>query len=233
MKITRKQLRQIILEAFKDLSSILPGPQSTENKPRRRISRRDPRTGRPIKTHPIRGMVPGLSDNPGIPEGGIPATINSMSDVRFDDRKAKTLRSDSPFVAGSSGYHATYQHAYTEDDLKIFIKRVDPNSGEYRWLPIKGDYPDHAEGTYVVIPALFSKGLLGVCQIISSMNLSARTIDGKDAKVPVLVLKSIDSGRVVSKIGKAFVKKVAGPRSLHKAEEVNQAFVPKIRAYRE
>jgi len=233
MKITRKQLKQIILEAFKDLSSILPGPKTPEERSgRRRISRRDPRTGRPIKTHPIRGMVSDL-DRLEIPEGGTPATINSMSDVRFDDRKAKNLTSDSPFVAGSSGYHATYQHTYTEDDLTFLIKKTDPDTGAYRWMPIKGDYPDHAEGTYVMIPALFSKGLLGVCQIISSMNLSASTVDGKDAKIPVLVLKSIDSGRVVSKIGKAFVKKVAGPRSLHKAEEVNRAFVPKIRAYRE
>ena len=233
MKITRRQLKNVILEAFKDLSSILSSPETEENRPRRRISRKDPKTGRTIKTHPIRGYVPGLSDRPDIPDGGVPATINSMSDVRFSDRKAKTLRPDSPFVAGSSGYHATYQHSYSEEDLKTFIKMKDPDSGRYKWVPIKGDYPDHAEGTYVIIPSLFARGILGVCQIISSANLSARTIEGKNVKVPVLVLKSIGSGRVMSKIGKAFVKKVAGSRSLHKAEEINRAFVPKFKSYRE
>ena len=118
--------------------------------------------------------------------------------------------------------------------LKTFlIKKTDPDTGAYRWMPIKGDYPDHAEGTYVMIPSLFSAGVLGVCQIMSSMNLSARTIDGKNVKVPVLVLKSITSGRMISKVGKAFVKKVAGPRSIHKAEEVELNFRPKVKAYRE
>jgi len=92
MKITRRQLKQIILEAFKDLSSILPGAEAPKERPRRRISRRDPRTGRPIKTHPIRGMVPGLSSGADVPEGGIPATINSMSDVKFDDRQFGSLK---------------------------------------------------------------------------------------------------------------------------------------------
>lgn len=228
MKITRRQLKQLIMEAFKDLSSLLPGPATSSERPGRR------RLVRPKGMKPApRGFVRDIGDEIPFAGEGTPAQINEMSDVRFDDRKASSLTSSSPFVAGSPDYHATYQHTYSDEDLQFFVKRLDFETGQERWIPIKGDYPDHEENSYVMIPALFNRGILGVCQIMASMNLTATTIDGKPVKIPVLTLRSITSGRMISKVGKAFVKKVAGSRSLHKAEEIEHHFRPKFKGYRE
>ena len=230
VKITRRQLRKVILEAFKDLSSLMSNsPVSDE----RRSSRR--RIVRPAgKRKPaIRGYVRDIGDEGSRGTRGKPAVVNGFEDARFNDRKAKLLTKDSPFVAGSDDYHATYEHTYTEDDLALFIKKLDPTTGRQKFMRIIGDYPDHAEGTYVIIPSLFNQGLLGVGEIMSSSNLAGRTVNGEEVKIPVVVIRTISSGRMISNVGKAFVKKVAGSRSLHRAQEVENRFRPKIKAYRE
>ena len=229
MKITRQQLRQIISEAFKDLSSMMSRPEKEEKRSsRRRIVR-----PKGMRKPAIRGYVSDIGGEDFSTPKGKPAIINGLEDVRFNDRKSRVLTSESPFVAGSADYHATYEHTYTADDLALYIRKLDPRTGEKKFMRIMGDYPDHAEGTYVIIPSLFSKGLLGVGQIMSSSVLRSRTIDGKEVRIPVVVIKTISSGRMISNVGKAFVKKIAGSRSLHKAEEVESMFRPKIKAYRE
>lgn len=235
MKITRRQLKQIILEAFKDLSSILPGPKPAENKPRRRISRRDPRTGRPIKNHPIRGFVRDIGDE--IPQTpGVPAIVTTKDDIKLSPTKRRNLTKESPFVGGSANFHATYSSNYTEDDLSFFMKKYDPSLGRERHIKIRRDEPDHKEGDYVINPALFNNGEMGVMKIFSD-NVGTRdfrmTIDGESVVVPLFTLKSITTGETVSDVGKAFVKKVAGSKSFHKAEEIESNFRPKIKTHRE
>jgi len=230
MKITRRQLRKVILEAFKDLSSLMSSPPSSE---KQRSSRR--RIVRPAgKRKPaLRGYVKDIDGEKSLGVRGKPAAVSGFEDTRFNDRKAKLLTKDSPFVAGSDDYHATYEHTYTEDDLALFIKKLDPTTGRQKFMRIIGDYPDHSEGTYVIIPSLFNQGLLGVGEIMSSSNLTAKTVNGEEVKIPVVVIRTISSGRMISNVGKAFVKKVAGSRSLHRAQEVESRFRPRIKAYRE
>jgi hypothetical protein len=223
MKITRKNLRLIIKESFKDLTSTLANREAGEGT--RRIIR--PK-GAPA---PKRRYLD--YDEPLEPVLGQPEIVTAISDARFDDRKAKNLYSDSAFVAGSPNYHATYQNSYSDEELTFLLKKKDPITGKTRYMPIKGDYPDHEVGSYVIVPELFGLGLLGVSQIVSSSNLEAVTVDGKVVTVPVITLKTIKTGRMVSKVGKAFVKKVAGSRSLEKAYELEEKFKPRLDAYRE
>lgn len=221
MKITRRQLRQIISEAFKDLSSMMSRPEKEEERSsRRRIVR-----PKGVRKPALRGYVD-IEDEKSQGSKGKPAIINNQEDVVFNDKKAQNLTKDSPFVAGSDNYHATYEHTYTADDLAIFIRKLDPKTGTKRFMRIVGDYPDHTKGSYVIIPSLFNKGEFGVAEIVASFNLTSRTLDGEKVKIPVVNIRTITSGRQMRNVGKAFVKKIAGPRSLHRAREVESMFRP-------
>ena len=231
MKITRRQLKQLIMEAFKDLSSLLPGPasSSTERPGRRRLVR--PKGMKPAP----RGYVRDIGDE--IPQTpGVPAIVSGPNDIKLDPIKRRNLTKESPFIGGSANFHATYNSNYPEDELSFFIRKYDPSIGRERAVKIRTDEPDHKVGDYVINPTLFNRGEMGVMEIIADnrkMQGFRMIIDGEDVVIPLLTLKSITSGRTISNVGKAFVKKIAGSQSLSKAEEIERKFRPKIKAYRE
>lgn len=241
MKLTLRQLKAIILEAFDDdkLKNLLSKRRESEKeRPRRRISRINPKTGRPFpKSHAVRGLVRNIGDEPDPPPMGVATQVTGRGDVQFDPLKARSLTKESPFVAGSPNFNATYHSNYTEADLTFFIKKIDPETGERKRIRMRSDYPDHQVGEYVIIPALFSMGLVGVMQITGIRNLKRRTISGEEVDVPVLFLKSItpESTDSMTNVGKAFVKKVGGRSKigLDKAKEAQRSFVPRISNYRE
>jgi len=235
MKITRRQLRQLIAEAIKgaDLGAILQN-RGPEQAGKRRIARRDTR-GREIKTHAPRGFVRDIGDEPQQIEG-VPAIVSTTGDIVLSSSKKRSLTKESPFVGGSPNFHATYNSNYTEDDLSFFIKKYDPSIGRERAMKIRRDEPDHQVGDYVINHTLFDSGEMGVMEIIADnrgTNDFRMNIDGENVIVPLLTLRSITSGRTISNVGKAFVKKVAGSRSLHKAKEIELDFSPRLEAYRE
>jgi len=219
------------MEAFKDLSSLLPGPStsSTERPGRRRLVR--PKGMKPAP----RGYVRDIGDE--IPQTpGVPAIVDGVGDIILYPSKRRNLTKESPFIGGSANFHATYNSNYTEDELSFFIKKYDPSIGRERAMKIRRDEPDHQVGDYVINHTLFDSGEMGVMEIIADnrgTNDFRMNIDGENVIVPLLTLRSITSGRTISNVGKAFVKKVAGSRSLHKAKEIELDFSPRLEAYRE
>lgn len=231
MKITRKQLRQIILEALSDNSG-------------RRIVRpstgpRFPNAVKPLHPPPVsfnktlEDIDASVKEKKLTASEGKPTIALNISDIQFDPNKEKSLTAESPFVGGSPNFHATYSANYTDEDLRVIFKKRDIHTGVDKYGIFKRDLPDIKEGDYVIVWSLFQEGKLGVAEVISSYNMK-KILDGKMVTIPLLTIKTINPISstetetetetekklqiTLSNVGKAFVKKIAGARSLEKVQ---------------
>jgi hypothetical protein len=120
-------------------------------------------------------------------QGGTEVTeyeVTKLDDVLFDIRRDENepLLRSSPFVRNSINYNAIWFGQYSEEELTISFKKYDPKEGRFKLRRIKLDYPDPKENQFVIIPELFERGELGVCQILRQEDLKRTTVDGKEVQ---------------------------------------------------
>lgn len=138
------------------------------------------------------------------------------------------LEPDSPFIKYSIGYNRLFTAyngkdgwAPVKDKFGNFI--INPATGKPRMRPIVAEINI---GDLVIVPHLFNKGALGICEVLSFSEPFKKSID-PNTGIPVDVLLSLieikevwpKKGVTLRNVGSAFIQKLSGTRGLNQGHE--------------
>ena len=143
-----------------------------------------------------------------------PITLLTMPEM-FD--------SDSPFVKYSTGYNRLFisyngkdGFAPVKDKFGNFV--INPATGKPRMRPIVSEINN---GDLVIVPHLFNKGRLGICEVLIFNEPSKKSIDPAtgfpiDVTIPLVNIKEVwpQKGVTLRNVGLAFLQKLSGTRGL-------------------
>ena len=130
---------------------------------------------------------------------------------------------NSPFVKYSTGYNRLFISYNGKDGFapvkdKFGNLVIDPATGKPRMRPIVSEINN---GDLVIVPHLFNKGALGICEVLIFNEPFKKSIDPDtgfpiDVSIPLVNIKEVwpKKGVTLRNVGLAFLQKLSGTRGL-------------------